>query len=113
MSCRDFFWCFSAIILVCLCGCGEKEVTCFKQADPEIQLIWEEAVKLDKANQYMDSAETYDRLLHKTLTQEQEREVHLAIGSMYARMNRAAANGDPEAKKVVQTIEANKKAPLK
>lgn len=99
-------WC---LLMICWVGCT-KEVTCFNKATPHVQAVWADAVKLDKENNYMEAAETYDRLLHMALTPEQTTAVQSAVGRMYVRMNRAAANGDREAKRIVDMINENKKA---
>jgi ABC-type glycerol-3-phosphate transport system substrate-binding protein len=97
------------LLLVCATGCG-KETSLFDNAQPRVKAVWDDAVKLDKADKYMDAAETYDKLLHMPLTPEQATEVQMTVGRMYARMNRAASNGDREAQKVVDRINENKKA---
>jgi len=96
------------MMALCLVACNGNKATCFEHANLDVQNMWEEAVKQDGQNHYMSAAETYDRLLQKKLTKEQAREVHKAIGSMYMRMNRAAADGDTEAKKVVAMIKASR-----
>jgi hypothetical protein len=95
--------------LLCWAGCS-NDVTCFNNATPQVQAVWADAVKLDKENSYMEAAETYDHLLHMAINPEQTRAVQTAVGRMYVRMNRAAANGDREAKRIVGMLNENKKA---
>jgi hypothetical protein len=70
----------------------------------------DEAIRLDRANDYMRAAQHYDTALHSGLTSQQKSSVEAAIDKLYARMCKAAARGDREAKQTLESIEASQQA---
>ncbi len=99
-----------ACILIVGCSRSASLEDNFKDASPAVKQTWNEAVKLDKADKYMAAAETYDSLFQMKLTLSQEKMVEFAISQMYLRLHKAAAEGDANARKVSDMIEASRKA---
>lgn len=81
----------------------------FAEAPQTLRLSVEEAIRLDRNNDWMRAAESYDRVLRGELTQEQQRRVQSAIHSLYARMVKAAAAGDSQAQITLEKIEKHRR----
>jgi hypothetical protein len=95
-----------------LAGCNAREAMrkSFQGAPFSTRVQLEEAIRLDQANSYMRAAEQYDAVLHTQLTLPQQESVQTAINTLYSRMTKAAARGEPEAVQTLKTIEASQKA---
>lgn len=95
-----------------LAGCDARESleTAFREAPAGAREQIEEALQLDRANNYMSAAEHYDAALNGDLNGRQKKAVQAAINQLYARMCKAAAQGDAEAKRTLETIQANRRA---
>jgi hypothetical protein len=76
----------------------------FQDAPFPVRQSLEEAVRLDRSNEYMSAAQKYDSVLHMQLTSDQKRSVETAINTMYQRMCKAAADGDAKAKETLDFI---------
>jgi len=101
----------SWVLVACLFvgGCGDKpyslskeDLAAFKGAPPEVKQLWEEALKADKANDYLAAGNKYRVLLAKGITSEQMAAVQTALGGLNIRLNEAAAKGDASAKKALE-----------
>lgn len=96
---------------VLLWGCGndayslsKQDLAAFKDAAPEIKRTWEQALKADKANDYLTASTNYRSVLGQQITAEQLLAVQTALGGMNYRMNEAAAKGDAAAQKAITTL---------
>jgi len=96
-------------VLFLLCGCGNSEyklsqqdLAAFKDAPPEKQQAWEQALKADKANDYLTASTGYRSLLTKDITPDQLVAVQTALGGLNLRINGAAAKGDTSAQKALE-----------
>jgi hypothetical protein len=98
----------AACLLLIGCNAGESLEISFRDAPSSTREQVEEAVRLDRANNYMRAAQRYDAVLRYGLTAQQTRAVQTAIGSLYSRMCKAADRGEIEAKETLQTIQASR-----
>lgn len=101
---------FLLVICFLFAGCDQSASLNaeFQDASPKIKQAWEQAVKLDKADDYMSAAETYDSMFSMELTIPQRKAVEYSISKMYTRACKQAKQGNPNAKKVVEMIEVRK-----
>lgn len=95
-----------------LAGCDARESLehAFRDAPSGARDQIAEALQLDRANNYMSAAEHYDAVLNGDLNAQQKKAVQAAINQLFARMCKAAAQGDAEAKRTLETIQANRRA---
>ena len=99
----------SLVACILVAGCGDKPYTlsredraAFKNATPEVMQLWEEGLKADKANDFLNAGNKYRALLAKGITPEQIAAVHTALGGLNIRLNEAAAKGDASAQKALE-----------
>ncbi|HLP75435.1 MAG TPA: hypothetical protein VK327_00840 [Candidatus Paceibacterota bacterium] len=99
------------LVIGFLVGCGPEASleSSFKNAPSEVRDKLEEAMRLDHRNDYMAAAESYDAVIRQEITSEQRSLLTAAVNRMYSRMVKAAAGGDPEAKRTVEYIERMRK----
>ena len=89
-------------------GCGNSEyalskrdLAAFKAATPEMQQLWEQGLKADRANDYLTAGTSYRALLTNTITPDQLVALQNALGGLNQRLNNAAAKGDAAAQKAL------------
>lgn len=92
-----------------LSGCSDNsyslskaDLAAFKDASPEVKQTWEQALKADKANDYLTAGNNYRTLLGKELSPQQMAAVQTALGGLNIRLNEAAAKGDAAAQKALE-----------
>jgi hypothetical protein len=111
--CRIWLWlsCLTAGCLL-LAGCNSRESlkSSFRDAPLNMREQVEEAIRLDRANNYMHAAEHYDVVLRGELTSQQRLTVQASIDQLFSRMSKAAAQGNSEAMQTLKLIEAGQKA---
>lgn len=103
------FGSFLVIGVLVGCGPGGSLESSFKNAPSEVREKLEEAIRLDRRNDYMAAAESYDAVIRKEITPEQRSLLTTAVNKMYSRMVKAAASGDPEAKRTVEHLDRMRK----
>ncbi|HYG23345.1 MAG TPA: hypothetical protein VEH04_11225 [Verrucomicrobiae bacterium] len=108
---RFFYFGFCTLILVVVAGCMRPDSLeeSFSEAPPSLRQSVDEAVRLDRNNDWMTAAEAYDRVLREALTPEQEQLVQRAIQLLYSRMTKAARTGDSQARLTLEQIEQYRK----
>lgn len=94
-------------------GCGDSGFTLTKQeraafnsATPEVKQLWEDALKADKANDYLTAGEKFRALLTNNISADQLVAVQTALGAFNIRLNDAAAKGDAAAQKALESAKA-------
>jgi len=97
-------------LLLSGCNGGESLENSFRNASFSTREQVEEAVRLDRANNYLRAAQHYDTVLRSSLTSQQRSSVEAAISKLFDRMCKAAAQGDREAKQTLESIEGNQQA---
>jgi|GEM_PF-1164860 hypothetical protein len=98
---------FGILAGLIVAGCSSKaslEET-FKKSPATVREMVEEAVRLDRQDDWMQAAEAYDRILRHDLTPEQQTSIQRSVSSLYARMLKAARAGNSEAKATLEFIE--------
>lgn len=102
----------AGFLVACLfaTGCGDKPYSLtkedratFKNAAPDVMQLWEEALKADQANDYLNAGNKYRALMAKGITPDQLAAVQTALGGLNIRLNEAAAKGDTAAQKALAT----------
>jgi hypothetical protein len=93
-------------------GCGSggspklssQNKEAFSKASAELKQQWEQALKLDAANDYAGAGSNYFALLAQNLNPEQLEAVQTAAAAMNHRMYAAASKGDEGAKKAIEAL---------
>lgn len=108
--------CASALYMaLAAAGCNRQSLTVrdsdsFKSAPPEIKAAWQTAVAAAKTNGYLTAYTRLESLqTNSDLSAEQSKAVTDLLGVVGTRMFNAANQGDPEATKAVQEIQATAK----
>jgi hypothetical protein len=102
-------------VVLGLAGCNHQSLTVrdsdsFKSATPEIRAVWQTAVAAAKTNGYLSAYTSLQSLqTNSNLTAEQSKAVTDLLGVVGTRMFNAANQGDPEATKALQEVQASAK----
>ena len=97
-------------LLLTGCNGGDSLESSFRDAPSYTREQIGEAIRLDRANNYMRAAQHYDTVLRSGLTSQQRSSVEAAISKLFDRMCKAAAQGDREAKQTLESIESSQQA---
>ena len=95
--------------LLCGCGSGSSKVgsadlKAFDSASPELKELWQQSQAAAGTNDYVQAILALRALMPRDLSPEQRAAVETAMGAYDAKLTRAAARGDPEAKKALETL---------
>lgn len=98
-----------ALMAACMLlnGCGDQAAkSVFNSAKPEIKATWLQALAADKANDYVSANTNLVFLITQDITSEQRQAVQDTLRALNERMNNAAASGDANARKALDTLKA-------
>jgi len=88
-------------------GCSnDTEKAAFSSAAPEVKACWSQAIADSRANHYVAANTNLVSLLHRDLNPAQMAAVQGALNDLNVRMNDAAAGGNAEAKKALETLQS-------
>ena len=97
--------------LFCGCGPGSSKVgsadlKAFDSASPELKELWQQSQAAAGTNDYVQAILALRALMPRDLSPEQRAAVETAMGAYDAKLARAAAHGDAEAQKALETLRA-------
>jgi hypothetical protein len=110
---KSIFIQFGVLAVFCLLfnGCGNKAAkSAFDSASPAIKACWSQALAEDQSNNYLAANTNLVSLLRDNITPEQLSAVQITLSSLNERMNNAAARGDADAQKALDTLKAMQEA---
>jgi hypothetical protein len=106
---RKLFPAIAGFVGACLllAGCDRSpDKVAFDSAPPDLKTSWSQAVADSRANHYLAANTNLVSLLRRDLSAAQMSAVQNELSDLNGRMNNAAARGDAEAKKAIETLQS-------
>lgn len=100
-----------AALCLLLNSCGNQAAkSAFDSASPDIKACWLQALAEDRSNDYLAANTNLVSLLRRNITPAQSSAVQITLTALNVRMNKAAAHGDADAQKALETLRSIQQA---